>query len=112
MKLAARFEMLVHARRAGGTAGELNDKELVQDIISKYNSYKANVALKKWQISSDQQSAVCSVICGMRPEARQLVRDHLDYNKWEESGTSDRTSPKPRSQTFGCLFIADAPRLQ
>ena len=86
MKCAARFEKLLHERRASETTRDMNDKELLEDIVSKYNGYKATAALKRWQIGPDGVNALLAVICGMCHEARQLVRMHLDFNKYEESG--------------------------
>lgn len=86
MKCAARFEKLLHERRASETTRDMNDKELLEDIVAKYNGYKATAALKRWQIGPEGVNALLAVICGMCPEARQLVRMHLDFNKYEESG--------------------------
>ena len=68
---------------------EMKDEEILQMIIQRYNNYKANSALKKWQISPDQQSAISGIIWGMCPTARLLVKQHLDFNKYDESGYWD-----------------------
>lgn len=86
MKLAARFEQMISERRRLEEYKDVNDEELLSSLISRYNSYKANAALKRWQINGDQQSAILGIITGMCSEARALVRQHLDFNKYEESG--------------------------
>lgn len=86
MKCSLRFEKLMAERRCSEDAKSMTDEELLAELVAKYNSYKANSALTKWQISPDQHSAMLAVICGMTGESRQLVRAHLDFNKWEESG--------------------------
>lgn len=91
MKCAARFEKLLHERRASETTRDMNDKELLEDIVAKYNGYKATAALKRWQIGPEGVNALLAVICGMCHEARQLVRMHLDFNKYEESGCLPRS---------------------
>ena len=53
MKCAARFEKLLHERRASETTRDMNDKELLEDIVAKYNGYKATAALKRWQIGPE-----------------------------------------------------------
>ena len=42
--------------------------------------------MKRWQLTPDQQSAISGVINGMSAEARQLVRQHLEFKKYDESG--------------------------
>lgn len=86
MKLALRFELLMCERRCQPDSENLNDGELLQEVINRYNNYKANKAIKKWQISPDQQAAIQVIICGMSQVARDLIRSHLDWNKWETSG--------------------------
>ncbi|CAK9079982.1 Uncharacterized protein SCF082_LOCUS38149 [Durusdinium trenchii] len=86
MKLAARFEQMISERRRLEEYKDVNDEELLSSLISRYNSYKANAALKRWQVNGDQQSAILGIITGMCSEARALVRQHLDFNKYEESG--------------------------
>lgn len=90
MKLASRFERLLKERRECSTSHGKNDDELLSELVSKYNSYKANAALKKWQISSDTQVAIWAIILGMDEVSRSLLRSHLDHNKWEESGALTR----------------------
>lgn len=86
MKVALRFEKLIQERKAQESTKTQTDGDILNDIICSYNSFKANTALKRWQISPDQHSAILGVIVGMSHESRQLVRAHLDFNKWEESG--------------------------
>lgn len=86
MKLAARFEQMMRDRRHDESTKDLNDEELLSMLIQRYNSYKANSALRKWQLNADAQAAIFGVIRGMCPEARALVRAHLDFNKYTESG--------------------------
>ena len=89
MKMASRFEDLIKERRQLEECKEMKDEEILQMIIQRYNNYKANSALKKWQISPDQQSAISGIIWGMCPTARLLVKQHLDFNKYDESGYWD-----------------------
>jgi hypothetical protein len=89
MKLSQRFELLIAERRLQEASRNQTDGAILQDLVSKYNQFKANSALKKWQISPDQYAAILGVIEGMTFESRQLVRAHLDFNKYEESGYFD-----------------------
>ena len=86
MKCSLRFEKMIAERRLSSTSRDMNDAELLNELIGKYNGFKANKALKRWQISDDMKHAMLGVIVGMSPAARELVRNHLDYNKWDESG--------------------------
>ncbi|CAK9049981.1 unnamed protein product [Durusdinium trenchii] len=65
---------------------EQNESELLNELVSAYNSYRANAAIKRWQISGDQQAAIWCIIIGLDDTSRCLLRSHLDHNKWEESG--------------------------
>lgn len=86
MKVSQRFEILMQQRRLQPDAASMTDGDLLQSIVSKFNNFKANAALKKWQVTPDQHSAILGIVCGMTQESRQLVRAHLDHNKWEQSG--------------------------
>ncbi|CAK9059522.1 unnamed protein product, partial [Durusdinium trenchii] len=77
MKVAARFEKLIEERRHSEDCKDLKDDEILTSIIQRYNQYKANSALKRWQVSPDQHSAIAGVIWGMCPDAKALVRQHL-----------------------------------
>ena len=88
LKLAARFEKMLRERQLSEDAKDKNEEELLAELVNKYNSYKANSALKRWQISADQYQAIWAVIIGMDETSRSLLRAHLDHNKWEESGPS------------------------
>ena len=87
LKLAARFEKMLRERQLSEDAKEKNEEELLSELVNKYNSYKANSALKRWQISADQYQAIWAIIIGMDETSRSLLRAHLDHNKWEESGS-------------------------
>ena len=89
MKLSMRFEKLIAERKCQEAGKGQTDADILAELVQKYNGFKANAALKRWQISPDQHSAILGVICGMTFEARQLVRVRLDFNKWEESGFLD-----------------------
>lgn len=84
LKTALRFETLLNERRK--TCSDKNDSELLDELITKYNGFKANAAIKKWQVSPDAKAAIEGIIVGMTEESRGLLRAHLDFNKWEESG--------------------------
>lgn len=86
LKLASRFEMLLKERQQTESGREQNESELLNELVSAYNSYRANAAIKRWQISGDQQAAIWCIIIGLDDTSRCLLRSHLDHNKWEESG--------------------------
>lgn len=71
---------------------EKSEEDLLVEMIEKYNGYKANSALKKWQINPDQRQAIWAIIIGMDETSRSLLKAHLDHNKWEESGPSTQVS--------------------
>ncbi|CAK8997702.1 unnamed protein product, partial [Durusdinium trenchii] len=98
MKLAARFEQMMRDRRHDESTKDLNDEELLSMLIQRYNSYKANSALRKWQLNADAQAAIFGVIRGMCPEARALVRAHLDFNKYTESAYNESILRSKRHQ--------------
>lgn len=86
LKLSMRFEKLLAERRGLESSKDLNDSEILGELIQRYNSFRANNAIRKWQISADGQAAIFAVIVGLCEPSRQLLRAHLDHNKWEESG--------------------------
>lgn len=86
LKMATRFEMMLKARMQTEAAQTQNEGEMLQTIVARYNSYRANAAIRKWQISPDQYQAIWCIIVGLDEISRSLLRSHLDHNKWEESG--------------------------
>lgn len=87
LKLASRFEALLKEQQAHESSRSQNESELLAEIIGRYNAFKANSAIKKWQISADQSAAIWCIIIGLDETSRSLLRSHLDHNKWEESGS-------------------------
>ena len=86
LKMATRFEKMLKERMQTEAAQNQNDSEMLQAIVSRYNSYRANAAIRKWQISPDQFQAIWCIIVGLDEISRSMLRSHLDHNKWEESG--------------------------
>ena len=86
MKCSLRFEKLLAQRKAQGSFENMNDQDILQELVTKYNSFKATAALRRWQITPDQANAMVGVIIGMTMESRSLIRQHLDVNKWDENG--------------------------
>lgn len=84
LKTALRFEQLLVERRR--TSSDMNDSEILAELVTKYNQYRANAAIKKWQVSADGHQAIWAIIIGLDEISRSLIKQHLDHNKWEESG--------------------------
>ncbi|CAK9084942.1 Uncharacterized protein SCF082_LOCUS40266 [Durusdinium trenchii] len=78
MKVSQRFEILMQQRRLQPDAASMTDGDLLQSIVSKFNNFKANAALKKWQVTPDQHSAILGIVCGMTQESRQDYCQDLD----------------------------------
>ena len=53
LKCSLGFEQLVIERKA--ISRDQNDTEILAELIAKYNSFKANAAIKNWQISPQRQ---------------------------------------------------------
>lgn len=107
LKCSLRFEKLLLERKQ--TCSDMNDTEILADLVAKYNTFKANSAVKRWQISADAHQAIHGIIVGMSDEARALIRAHLDYNKWEESGHSTKQTihancPPQKTWFYKCLL--------
>jgi len=69
LKVSLRFEKLLQQRKASEDGKTMNDSELLADIVKKYNDFKANAGIRKWQINPDQHLAIWGVICGSHPIA-------------------------------------------
>lgn len=96
-------------RQLSESSKDKNEEELLSELISKYNGFRANSALRKWQISSDGHAAVWSIIIGMDETSRSLLRSHLDHNKWEESGASDSCDCLFLFAWVMCIFLEENP---
>ena len=90
LKTALRFEKLLAERKQ--YVSDQNDSEILADLVQKYNNFKANSAIKKWQVSAEGHQAIWAIIIGLDATSRTLIRQHLDHNKWEESGPMALTS--------------------
>ena len=91
LKVASRFEILVNQRKGMEEFKDMNTMEILQSIAGRYNQYKANAALKKWQLSPEFVNAIAGIIFGVCPLARQELQNHLNHNKWAESGALAKT---------------------
>lgn len=84
LQVSLRFEKLLAERRCWETNRDKNDQELLAELVQRFNAFRANSAIRKWQLSEDMHKAVLNVIVGLDQESRDLLRAHLNYNKWEE----------------------------
>lgn len=112
LKCSLRFEKLLMERKQ--TCSDLNDTEILADLVAKYISFKANAAIRRWQISPDAHQAIHGIIVGMSDEARALIRAHLDYKKWEESGHSTKQTIQtmfPQQKMVVLMFVIFLSRL-
>ena len=62
LKVASRFEILVNQRKGMEEFKDMNTMEILQSIAGRYNQYKANAALKKWQLSPEFVNAIAGII--------------------------------------------------
>lgn len=85
--MSMRFEKLMAEHRYNATTADMTDSDLLALLVERYNNFKSNVAIRKWQISDDMRRSIEGIILGMTPLSRSLIRAHLDHNKWEESGS-------------------------
>lgn len=78
--MATRFEKMLKARQQDESCKEMDESELLHSIIARYNAYRANAAIKKWQITNDQAQAMGCIICGLYEESsrpQQVGREWL-----------------------------------
>ncbi|CAE8614368.1 unnamed protein product [Polarella glacialis] len=91
--------MLMHS--AGDPSYQnLSQEANLKKLFEAYNGFKANVAISKWQLSEDFMAGIINVIVGMSDESRQIVRGHLDFNKWEHSAYNESLL-KSKRHTIG-----------
>lgn len=103
--MSLRFEKLMAEHRLNSADADKTEVELLQMLVERYNSYKSTSAIRKWQITDDMRKSIEGIIIGMTSRTRQLIRAHLDYNKWEESGHWPAQYIGPFSLVLkGCLY--------
>ncbi|CAK9077334.1 unnamed protein product [Durusdinium trenchii] len=49
LKTAMRFERLIEERKA--TSTDMSESDILAELVSKYNNFRANAAIKKWQVT-------------------------------------------------------------
>ncbi|CAK9039774.1 unnamed protein product [Durusdinium trenchii] len=89
LQMSLRFEKLMVEERFKVSLEEKTDVELLGMLIDRYNTYKSNLAIRKWQISDDMRRSIEGIVIGMTPTTKRLIRSHLDFNKWEESAYNE-----------------------
>ncbi|CAE8645645.1 unnamed protein product [Polarella glacialis] len=89
IRTALRFEKMLMHSDGDPSYQNLSQEAHLKKLFEAYNGFKANVAISKWQLSEDFMAGIINVIIGMSDESRQIVRGHLDFNKWEHSGALD-----------------------
>ena len=89
LQMSLRFEKLMVEERFKVSLEEKTDVELLGMLIDRYNTYKSNLAIRKWQISDDMRRSIEGNVIGKTPTTKRLIRSHLDFNKWEESAYNE-----------------------
>lgn len=51
--MAQRFEKLLAERRRQPEYKDMTEVEILHELVEKYNNYKANSAIKRWQLSHE-----------------------------------------------------------
>lgn len=76
--MSLRFEKLMAEHRFNETAADLTDSDLLAQLVDRYNNFRSNVAIKKWQISDDMRRSIEGIILGMNPcppRSQQMGRE-------------------------------------
>lgn len=85
LKLALRFDDSMNAKRNDPEVPVQSSDRLLEQLISDYNNHKSVAGIKKWQIGESTQGAMRAIMFGTTAEVRELMRTHLNFNKWEHS---------------------------
>eukprot|EP00435_Cladocopium_sp_Y103_P037820 s127_g10.t1 len=81
LQMSMRFEKLMAEHRFNETVADMTDSDLLAQIIERYNNFKSNVAIRKWQISDDMRRSIEGIILGMTPITRSLIFITAGYNE-------------------------------
>lgn len=63
-------------------------------LFEEYNSQRSAAAIRKWQLSEEYKISIRNLIFGVCDRVRGLMRAHLNFNKWEQSGTHPTAKPR------------------
>ncbi|CAK9090490.1 unnamed protein product [Durusdinium trenchii] len=77
MKLAARFELLIQQRRQRAECKDQSDEEILSMLIQRYNSFKANAALKRWDYNQDLEAILLSKPTRFTVEKLAMWQDYI-----------------------------------
>lgn len=58
LQMSLRFEMLMSEYRRTSTNSDLSDVDLLHSLMDRYNNYKSNTAIRKWQLSDDMKRSI------------------------------------------------------
>ena len=71
--MSLRFEKLLAERKGLEMYREMSGGEILGEIIKRYNSFRANSAIKRWQLSEEMERAAYGIITGLDAESRALL---------------------------------------
>ncbi|CAK9016804.1 Uncharacterized protein SCF082_LOCUS13348 [Durusdinium trenchii] len=77
MKMAMRIEILLAERKAAGGVSDQSDKDLIMEIIGRYNDHKANSAIRRWDYSQDLDAILMSKPASLQVEQISMWQDHV-----------------------------------
>jgi hypothetical protein len=86
LKLALRFEESVATRKKTMASNAMrSDMQVLDDLLAEYNNLKAVSGVKRWQLGESTVMAMRCLIFNTSDAVRVLLRNHLNWHKWESS---------------------------
>lgn len=86
LQQALRFEAIMQEKRNLPEFQHLSAEECLVRLMDAFNQHPGIVGQRRWQLSREGKIAVTNLVLGTTPATRDIIKSHLNYNKWESSG--------------------------
>ena len=93
LQQALRFSAIMEVREKEHPK-ELNTEQRLRRVIDEFESQPGFNS--KWTLDDSRVMSICNVICGTTSRTRQLMKEHLDLNKWSQSALTSELLRRPR----------------
>jgi hypothetical protein len=95
LQQALKFAAVIEDRKKKDPTNDQSVDDWVNQVVGEYNNQKTVVGVKQWQISEDSRRSIVNLLIGTTDETRGVIKGHLNFHKWKESGGTSQTHITP-----------------
>ena len=88
LQQALKFAAVIADRKKQDATNDQSVDDWVNQVVGEYNDQKTVIGVKQWQISEDSRRSIVNLLIGTTDEVRGVIKGHLNFHKWKESGAT------------------------